>query len=195
MDWKLELIVVPVSDVDRAKAFYMDQAGFHLDVDHSAGEDFRVVQLTPPGSACSIALMRNEEAPGSIKGLQLVVPDIEAAREELAGRGVDVSEVFHFEEGQQRPGPDPERADFNSFLSFSDPDGTGWMVQEYRPAGRRVRHATCTAPEPPQVVLLPATGNTCPRRIALGSHQEQVMASCPRECGCGPSPASPPACR
>ena len=68
MDWKLELIVVPVSDVDRAKAFYMDQAGFHLDVDHSAGEDFRVVQLTPPGSACSIALMRNEEAPGSIKG-------------------------------------------------------------------------------------------------------------------------------
>jgi predicted enzyme related to lactoylglutathione lyase len=135
VDWKLELIVVPVSDVDRAKAFYMDQAGFHLDVDHSAGEDFRVVQLTPPGSACSIALMRNEEAPGSIKGLQLVVPDIEAAREELAGRGVDISEVFHFEEGQQRPGPDPERADFNSFLSFSDPDGTGWMVQEYRRAG------------------------------------------------------------
>lgn len=130
MDWKLELIVVPVSDVDRAKAFYMDQAGFHLDVDHRAGEDFRVVQLTPPGSACSIALMRNEEAPGSIKGLQLVVPDIETAREELAGRGVDVSEVFHFEEGQQRPGPD-----YNSFLSFSDPDGTGWMVQEYRRSG------------------------------------------------------------
>jgi predicted enzyme related to lactoylglutathione lyase len=135
VDWKLELIVVPVSDVDRAKAFYMDQAGFHLDVDHSAGEDFRVVQLTPPGSACSIALMRNEEAPGSIKGLQLVVPDIEAARDELAGRGMEVSEVFHFEEGQQRPGPDPERADFNSFLSFSDPDGTGWMVQEHQPAG------------------------------------------------------------
>jgi predicted enzyme related to lactoylglutathione lyase len=130
VDWKLELIVVPVSDVDRAKAFYMDQAGFHLDVDHRAGEDFRVVQLTPPGSACSIALMRNEDAPGSLNGLQLVVPDIEAARDELAGRGVDVSEVFHFEEGQQRQGPDPERADFNSFLSFSDPDGTGWMVQE-----------------------------------------------------------------
>ena len=85
MDWTLELVVVPVSDVDRAKAFYMDQAGFHLDVDHSAGEDFRVVQLTPPGSACSIALMRNEEAPGSLNGLQLVVPDIEAARDELAG--------------------------------------------------------------------------------------------------------------
>jgi hypothetical protein len=76
--------------------------------------------------------MRNEDAPGSLNGLQLVVPDIEAAREELAGRGVDVSDVFHFEEGQQRSGPDPERADFNSFLSFSDPDGTGWMVQEYR---------------------------------------------------------------
>jgi catechol 2,3-dioxygenase-like lactoylglutathione lyase family enzyme len=112
VDWKLELIVVPVSDVDRAKAFYMDQAGFHLDVDHRAGEDFRVVQLTPPGSACSIALMRNEEAPGSLNGLQLVVPDIEAARD-----------------------PDPARADFNSFLSFSDPDGTGWMVQE---SGRSV---------------------------------------------------------
>jgi predicted enzyme related to lactoylglutathione lyase len=135
VDWKLELIVVPVSDVDRAKAFYMDQAGFHLDVDHRAGEDFRVVQLTPPGSACSIALMRNEDAPGSLNGLQLVVPDIEAARDELAGRGVNVSEVFHFEEGQQRPGPDPARADFNSFLSFSDPDGTGWMVQEHRPSG------------------------------------------------------------
>ncbi len=132
MDWKLELIVVPVSDVDRAKAFYMDQAGFHLDVDHRAGEDFRVVQLTPPGSACSITLMRNEEATGSLNGLQLVVPDIEAARDELAGRGVEVSEVFHFEDGQQRPGPDPERADFNSFLSFSAPDGTGWMVQESR---------------------------------------------------------------
>jgi len=135
VDWKLELIVVPVSDVDRAKAFYLDQAGFHLDVDHRAGEDFRVVQLTPPGSACSIALMRNEDAPGSLNGLQLVVPDIEAAREELTGRGVDVSDVFHFEEGQQRPGPDPERADFNSFLSFSDPDGTGWMVPEHRPGG------------------------------------------------------------
>ena len=135
MDWKLELVVVPVSDVDRAKAFYMDQAGFHLDVDHSAGEDFRVVQLTPPGSACSIALMRNEEAPGSLNGLQLVVPDIEAARDELAGRGVDVSEVFHFEEGQQRAGADPARANYNSFLSFADPDGTGWMVQEARQSG------------------------------------------------------------
>ena len=135
MDWKLEVVVVPVSDVDGAKTFYTEKAGFHLDVNHSAGEDFRVVQLTPPGSACSIVLMRNAEAPGSVKGLQLVVPDIEAARAELAGRGVRVSEIFHFEEGNQLPGPDPARADYNSFLSFSDPDGTGWMVQEARRAG------------------------------------------------------------
>jgi len=134
VDWKLEVVVVPVSDVDRAKAFYTDKAGFHLDVDHSAGEDFRVVQLTPLGSACSIVLMRNIDTAGSIQGLQLVVSDIDAARAELAGRGVEVSEVFHFEEGKQMPGPDPAHADFNSFLSFSDPDGTGWMVQEHRPA-------------------------------------------------------------
>jgi catechol 2,3-dioxygenase-like lactoylglutathione lyase family enzyme len=135
VDWKLEVVVVPVSDVDRAKTFYTEKAGFHLDVDHRAGEDFRVVQLTPPGSACSIVLMRNAEAPGSVKGLQLVVPDIEAARAELVGRGVQVSETFHFEDGNLLPGPDPARADYNSFLSFSDPDGTGWMVQEARRTG------------------------------------------------------------
>ena len=135
MDWKLEVVVVPVSDVDRAKDFYTEKAGFHLDVDHSAGEDFRVVQLTPPGSACSITLMRNAAVPGSVRGLHLVVPDIEAARAELAGRGVDVSDIFHFEEGRQLPGPDPARADYNSFISFSDPDGTGWLVQEARRSG------------------------------------------------------------
>jgi catechol 2,3-dioxygenase-like lactoylglutathione lyase family enzyme len=132
VDWKLELVVIPVSDVDRAKDFYLEKAGFRLDVDYSAGEDFRVVQLTPPGSACSVTLMRNMRAPGSVQGLQLVVPDIEAARAELAGRGVDVSEVFHFESGRQLPGPDPAGADYNSFLAFSDPDGTSWMVQERR---------------------------------------------------------------
>ncbi|HEX6492473.1 MAG TPA: VOC family protein [Candidatus Dormibacteraeota bacterium] len=132
MDWKLELIVVPVSDVDRAKAFYMEQAGFGLDVDHSAGEDFRIVQLTPPGSACSITLMRNTGAAGSLNGLHLVVTDIDAARTELVGRGAEVSEVFHFGEGGQQPGPDPERRDYNSFLSFRDPDGNGWLVQEVR---------------------------------------------------------------
>ena len=131
MDWKLELVVVPVSDIDRAKAFYLDQVGFGLDVDHSAGEDFRVVQLTPPGSACSVTLMRND-APGSLQGLHLIVDDIELARAELARRGTEVSEVFHFDSGGQLPGPDPERRPYNSFVTFSDPDGNGWLVQEVR---------------------------------------------------------------
>ena len=126
---KLELIVVPVSDVDRAKAFYVDNAGFGLDVDHRAGEDFRVVQLTPPGSACSITLMRNDAA-GSLQGLHLVVSDIDAARGELAAQGAEPSEIFHFGEGGQVPGPHPERQDYGSFLTFSDPDGNGWLVQE-----------------------------------------------------------------
>jgi predicted enzyme related to lactoylglutathione lyase len=130
MDWKLELIVVPVSDVDRAKSFYLDQAGFELRVDHRAGEDFRVVQLSPPGSACAIALMRNREAPGTLQGLHLVVTDIDAARQELDQRGAEPSDVFHFEEGRQTEGPDPERADYGSFFSFNDPDGNGWLVQE-----------------------------------------------------------------
>ena len=130
MDWKLELIVVPVSDVDRAKAFYIESVGFELHVDHSAGDDFRVVQVTPPGSSCSIAIMRSVDRAGTVQGLHLIVSDIEAARAELVGRGTDVSEIFHFEEGKQVPEPDPERRDYNSFLSFKDPDGNGWMVQE-----------------------------------------------------------------
>ena len=129
MDFKLELIVLPVADVDKVKAFYIDNAGFQLDVDHQA-ENFRVVQLTPPGSACSITLMPNAKASGSIQGLHLVVADIDSARAELTGRGVDVSELFHFEAGGQKPGPDPERGNYNSFMSFSDPDGNGWLVQE-----------------------------------------------------------------
>jgi catechol 2,3-dioxygenase-like lactoylglutathione lyase family enzyme len=132
VDWKLELIVVPVSDVDRAKAFYIERAGFKLDVDHSAGEDFRVVQLTPPGSACSIALMKNIDAAGSAQGLQLVVSDIDVARTELSDRGLDAGTPFHFdfETGAQRSGPDPKRSDYNSFLTFNDPDGNRWMIQE-----------------------------------------------------------------
>lgn len=131
MEWKLEVVVVPVSDVDRAKRFYAEQVGFHLDVDHRAGDDFRVVQLTPAGSACSVTLMSGTEAaPGSIKGLQLVVTDIDAARAELVGRGVPVTPVFHFEDGRQVTGHDPQRADYGSFLSFSDPDGNVWLVQE-----------------------------------------------------------------
>jgi predicted enzyme related to lactoylglutathione lyase len=134
VDWKLELVLLPVADVDRAKTFYMEQAGFNLDVDHRAGDEFRVVQLTPPGSACSISIGKGitEAEPGSVQGLHLVVADIEAARAELAGRGVDVSEVFHFESGGRAPGPDPERRDYGSFLSFSDPDGNSWVVQEVR---------------------------------------------------------------
>lgn len=132
MDWKLEVVVVPVSDVDRAKAFYTDNAGFRLDVDHRAGDDFRVVQLTPPGSACSISLMRNTGAAGSVQGLHLIVSDIEAARGELSGRGTDVSEIFHFEAGGQVAGPDPQRSDYGSFFSFGDPDGNSWLVQEVR---------------------------------------------------------------
>ena len=131
VDWKFELVAVPVSDVDRAKAFYIEQAGFGLDVDHRAG-DFRVVQLTPPGSACSIALMGNPGSAGTLQGLHLVVPDIEGARAELVGRGTEASEVFHFEAGAQEPGPDPQRADYGSFFSFADPDGNGWLVQEVR---------------------------------------------------------------
>ena len=130
MDWKLELIVVPVADVDRAKAFYTDKTGFRLDVDHSGAGDFRVVQLTPPGSACSIAIMRNE-SPGTLKGLHLIVSDIEAARAELLEHGAEVSDFFHFDaSGRQVAGPEPERRDYNSFLSFSDPDGNAWLVQE-----------------------------------------------------------------
>ena len=130
MDWKLELIVVPVSDVDRAKTFYIEKVGFELKVDYSAGEDFRVVQLTPPGSPCSIALMRNADRAGCVQGLHLIVEDIESARTELIGRGNDVTAPFHFQQGRQVPGPDQERGDYGSFLSFSDPDGNGWLVQE-----------------------------------------------------------------
>ncbi|MBI4258991.1 MAG: VOC family protein [Actinobacteria bacterium] len=133
MDWKLELVIVPVSDVDRAKRFYTEQVGFDLDVDHTAGEAFRVVQMTPPGSACSITVgtgLGVEMPPGSVQGLHLVVSDIVAARAELAGRGVDVGEAFHFEDGRRVPGPDPERRDYGSYLAFADPDGNGWVVQE-----------------------------------------------------------------
>jgi catechol 2,3-dioxygenase-like lactoylglutathione lyase family enzyme len=133
MDFKLELVIIPVTDVDKAKAFYLEQAGFRLDVDHRAGEDFRIVQLTPQGSACSVTLMRNPDAAGSVQGLHLVDDDIDEARAELTGRGVDASEVFHFGPAGKTPGPDPQRARYASFLSFSDPDGNGWMVQEVRP--------------------------------------------------------------
>lgn len=132
MDWKLEVVVVPVSDVDRAKQFYSEQLGFVVDVDRQISETFRVVQLTPPGSACSVTIGTGlvDMAPGSLKGLQLVVADIEAARAELVGRGVKVTPIVHYEDGAQVEGPGGE---WNSFFYFSDPDGNGWGVQE-RPA-------------------------------------------------------------
>ena len=121
MDWKLELVGIPVSDVDRAKAFYTEQVGFVADHDHTVSDEIRFVQLTPPGSACSIAFGTGivETPPGSVQGLQLVVADIEAARTELAGRGVEVSEVQTFPWG--------------SFVFFSDPDGNRWAVQQLPP--------------------------------------------------------------
>jgi len=132
MDMKLELVLLPVSDVDRAKDFYVEKAGFHLDVDHRASEQFRIVQMTPPGSACSITVGMGitDAVPGSVRGTHLVVTDIEAARAELVGRGVQVSEIRHMEPGGWVPGPDPKRTDFNSFADFSDPDGNTWVLQE-----------------------------------------------------------------
>jgi predicted enzyme related to lactoylglutathione lyase len=123
--------MVPVCDVDRAKAFYVG-LGFELDVDRRFGQSVRVVQLTPRGSACSISLTRKPQEAGSQWGLHLVVPDIEAALMELIERGAAVSEVFHFESGRQVPGPDPERRDYSSYFSFSDPDANMWLVQEVR---------------------------------------------------------------
>ena len=121
VDFRLELVNVPVSDVDRAKAFYTEQAGFNADHDHTVSDDLRFVQLTPPGSACSISIGTGltEKPPGSVEGLQLVVSDINAARAELTGRGVDVSEVREFPWGK--------------FVWFSDPDGNRWAVQQLQP--------------------------------------------------------------
>jgi catechol 2,3-dioxygenase-like lactoylglutathione lyase family enzyme len=134
MDWTLELVVVPVSDVDRAKAFYVDQLGFALDVDMTSGPDFRVVQLTPPGSACSIAIGTglSETAPGTLHGLQLCVDDIEAAHRQLVEHGVDVTEPFYFGEAGRTPGLDPERRGYATFVSFHDLDGNTWLVQEVK---------------------------------------------------------------
>jgi len=134
MDWKLELVVLPVSNVDRAKTFYTEALGFALDVDHSAGDMFRVVQMTPPGSACSITIGIGvtDAAPGSVRGLHLVVPDIQAARAHLIEHGVDASEVQHFEGGGPVPGPDPDDRDYGSFVFFADPDGNTWAVQQVR---------------------------------------------------------------
>ena len=134
MNYRLELVLLPVSDVDRAKAFYVEKAGFTLDVDHRAGDSFRVVQLTPPGSHCSISIGvgLSDMKPGSIKGLHLVVDDIVAAHDDLAARGVEISDVRHMSAEGWQPGPDPAHSDYNSFADFSDPDGNLWLLQEVR---------------------------------------------------------------
>ena len=129
MDFRMEVVVVPVSDVDRAKAFYTEQAGFELDVDTWQGE-MRVVQLTPPGSACSIVIGPGQSEPGSLKGLQLVVSDIRAARSLLAGRGMEIGEVQVFEAGKPRPARDDDVLDMVGFVFFNDPDGNAWAVQQ-----------------------------------------------------------------
>ncbi len=137
---KLEVVIIPVADVDRAKRFYSG-LGWRLDADFATGDDWRVVQLTPPGSPCSIIFGKGltPAAPGSVQGTFLIVSDIEAARRSLAGQGVDVSEVFHFQGGlhvvgtQGRvPGADPEGNSYRSWASFSDPDGNGWLLQEIK---------------------------------------------------------------
>ena len=144
VDMKFEIVVIPVSDVDRAKEFY-GRLGWRLDADFDSGKDFRVIQFTPPGSGCSVIFGKNvtAAAPGSAQGLYLIVSDIEAARDELLGRGVKISEVFHdaagVYAGTDEPylfgrlrvsGPDPDHRSYRSFASFSDPDGNGWLFQE-----------------------------------------------------------------
>jgi catechol 2,3-dioxygenase-like lactoylglutathione lyase family enzyme len=129
MDFTLELVVVPVSDVDRAKAFYSEKLGFNVDVDQSVGDSFRVVQLTPPGSACSISIGKGLGAsePGSMQGLQMCVIDIEAARDLLVERGLEITPIRHIENGDWIDG---HGGPWNSFMFFSDPDGNGWAIQE-----------------------------------------------------------------
>jgi catechol 2,3-dioxygenase-like lactoylglutathione lyase family enzyme len=130
MEWKLEVVVLPVTDIDRAKRFYTEQVGFKCDVDSQQAPNFRVVQLTPPGSACSVSMLSasfQEMAPGSLKGLQLVVSDVAKAREQLVSKGVEVSPVRHVDNGEWRDG---HGGPWNAFIFFNDPDGNSWAVQE-----------------------------------------------------------------
>jgi catechol 2,3-dioxygenase-like lactoylglutathione lyase family enzyme len=139
VEMKLEVVVIPVSDVDRAKRFYGD-LGWRLDLDYAAGDDYRVIQFTPPGSGCSVIFGKNvtAAAPGSVRGLHLIVSDIEAARDALLRRGIEISEPFHDAGGVFHragakglvSGPSPQRKSYASYASFSDPDGNGWLLQE-----------------------------------------------------------------
>jgi len=133
MNWTLEVVCVPVTDVDRAKAFYAEQLGFNVDHDSIFSEESRVVQLTPPGSGCSIVVGTGvvpAMPPGMVQGLQLVVPDVKTARAELAGRGVDITEVQVYDEDGLRPVRDGDELNNVGFCFFSDPDGNGWVVQQ-----------------------------------------------------------------
>lgn len=131
MNFRIEAITLPVSDVDRARAFY-EQAGWHLDVDTEPAPGFRVVQLTPAGSDCSITFGTGmpQSVPGSYVNTYLVVADIEAARRELVERGIEISEIFHWTEQGRTPGVDPNRGDYGSYATFADPDGNVWLLQE-----------------------------------------------------------------
>ena len=132
-EWRLEVVALPVTDVDRAKHFYVDTLGWRLDADFDVSAEFRVVQVTPPGSACSVHFGRGitTTTPGSIDHMYLVVADLAAARAELVGRGVDVGEIFHLAPGTPPgAGPAPGRATYQSYAPFADPDGNRWMIQE-----------------------------------------------------------------
>jgi catechol 2,3-dioxygenase-like lactoylglutathione lyase family enzyme len=132
MDWKLEVVTVPVSDAERARDFYADKVGFNVDIDHQISDEVRFVQLTPPGSGCSIHLGQGSVAmaPGSLEGVYLVVPDVHAARSHLVDRGVEVSEIQVFDAGSFRPGREGDNLDNVGFVFFSDPDGNRWGVQQ-----------------------------------------------------------------
>ncbi len=188
VDMKLEVIVIPVSDVDRAKHFYAG-LGWRLDADFAAGDDFRVIQFTPPGSGCSVIFGKNvtAAAPGSVKGLYLIVSDIKAARDELLGRGVAISEIFHDADGvhagPNEPylfgrlrvgGADPEHRSYRSFASFSDPDGNGWLFQEItaRLAGRVEADTTFTSSTELATALRRAAAAHGEHEKRIGKHDE-----------------------
>jgi catechol 2,3-dioxygenase-like lactoylglutathione lyase family enzyme len=183
IDMKFEIAVIPVSDVDRAKAFY-SKLGWRLDADFAAGDDFRVIQFTPPGSGASIIFGKNvtAAAPGSAQGLYLIVSDLKAARDELLNRGVEISEVFHgaggVYAGTDEPylfgrhrvsGPDPDHGSYRSFASFKDPDGNGWLFQEItmRLPGRVDADTTFTSPTELAAALRRAA-------TAHGEHEKQI---------------------
>jgi uncharacterized glyoxalase superfamily protein PhnB len=186
MDLKLELVVVPVSDVDRAKAFYAEKAGFTVDLDDRLDDELRVVQLTPPGSSCSISIGSGitEAEPGSVQGLQLVVSDIDAARAELVGRGVDATEVRQFDRETRAMIPAPEAGprDWGSFVFFSDPDGNRWTLQQY--GGRRITNRSVPAATVIPVLAYPdvpeATAWLCDAfglqvRLRIAGHRAQLV--------------------